>query len=123
MPLPKRHTDGKKLVARRVTESYLGRFHTPKRDDGPRHAAIAKIGTFEICLVEIPSVNESEEMSLWVELYDRDLQLGVDSRKCSDFDEAVDTAHFMIAQARLLTARPGKRDGPSQQIVGRNPQD
>ena len=41
-------------------------------------------------------------MSLWVELYDRDLQLGVDSRKCSDLDEAVDAAHFLIAQARLF---------------------
>jgi hypothetical protein len=79
-------------------------------DDGPRQAAIAKIGTFEVRLVEIPSVNSSEEMSLWVELYDRDIQLGLDSRKCSDFDEAVDAAHFMIAQARLLTARPGKRE-------------
>ena len=93
------------MLARRVTESYLGLFRTPKRDDGPRHAAIARIGTFEVRLIEMPSVNASEEMSLWVELYDRDLQLGVDSRKCSDFDEAVDAAHFLIAQARLLRKR------------------
>ena len=97
------------MLARRVTESYLGRFHTPKRDDGPRHAAIARIGTFEIRLVEIPSVNSSEGMGLWVELYDRDIQLGVDSCKCSDFDEAVDAAHFMIAQAKLLWQKPTRR--------------
>ena len=89
------------MIATRVTESYASLFR-PKRDDGPRHAAVARIGTFEIRLVEMPSVNASEEMSLWVELYDRDLQLGVDSRKCSDLDEAVDAAHFLIAQARLL---------------------
>jgi len=85
-----------KMLARRVTEleSYLGLLRTPERDDGPRHAAVARIGTFEVRLIEMPSVNASEEMSLWVELYDRDLQLGVDSRKCS-----VDVAHFLIAQA------------------------
>ena len=90
------------MLVRRVTESSLGLFGTPKRDDGPRHAAVARIGKFEIRLVELPPDNASEEMSLWVELYDRDLQLGVDSRKCSDLDEAVDAAHFLIAQARLL---------------------
>jgi hypothetical protein len=96
------------MLARRVTEleSYLGLFRTPERDDGPRHAAVARIGKFEVRMVEMPSVNASEDMSLWVELYDRDLQLGVDSRKCSDFDEAVDVAHFLIAQARVLWQKP-----------------
>ena len=99
-----------KMVARRVTESYLGLFVTAKRDDGSRTAQVAKIGIFDVLLVEIPSVNASEEMSLWVELYDRDLQFGVDSRKCSDLDEAIDAAHFMIAQAELLNSEAGKAD-------------
>jgi hypothetical protein len=93
------------MIATRVTESYASLFRPPKRDDGPRHAAVARIGTFEVLLVEMPSVNASEEMSLWVELYDRDLQFSVDSRKCSDLDEAVDATHFLIAQARLLNKR------------------
>jgi hypothetical protein len=97
-----------KMVARRVTESYLGLFRTPKRGDGSRAAAVARIGTFEIRLVEMPSVNASEEMSLWVELYDRDLQFDVDSRKCGDLDEAIDAAHFLIAQARLLNSEAGE---------------
>jgi hypothetical protein len=73
------------MIARRVIESYASLFRPPKRGDGPRHAGVARIGTFEILLVEMPSVNASEEMSLWVELYDRDLQFSVDSRKCSDW--------------------------------------
>jgi hypothetical protein len=97
------------MIARRVTESYASLFRSPKRDHGPRQAAVARIGTFEILLVEMPTVNASEEITLWVELYDRDLQFSVDSRKCSDLDEAVDAAHFLIAQARLLSKRPRKR--------------
>ena len=97
-----------KMIARRITESYLGLFLTAVRDDGSREAAVARIGTFEVRLIEIPSVNASEEMSLWVELYDRDLQFGVDSRRCSDLDEAIDAAHTLIAQAELLDSEAGE---------------
>ena len=58
--------DGQKMIAARVTESYLGLFLTSKRDDGSRAAAIARIGTFDVRLVEMPSVNASEGLGLWV---------------------------------------------------------
>ena len=91
------------MIARRVTESYLGLFLTSKRADGSRAAAVARIGTFEVRLVEMPSSNASEGFSLWVELYDRDLQLGVDSCKCSDLDEAIDaTQRTQSSSASLL---------------------
>ena len=89
------------MIAARVTESYGGLFLTSKHDDGSRAAAIARIGTFDVRLVEMPSVNASEGLGLWVELYDRDLQVGVDSCKCSDLDEAIDAAQLLIAQARV----------------------
>ena len=88
------------MIALRVTESYVGLFLKSKYDDGSRIAAIARIGTFEVRLVEMPPVNACE--SLWVELYNRDLQVGIDSCKCSDLDEAIDAAQLMLAQARRL---------------------
>ena len=84
----------------RVTETYASLFLTPKQADGSRYSAIARIGAFEIRLLERPSVNSPEELELWVELYDRDLRVGVDSYKCSDLDEAIDAAQFLAAQAR-----------------------
>ena len=90
------------MIATRVTESYASLFLTSKHDNGSRHAAIARIGAFEIRLLEIPSVNSPEEASLWVELYDRDLRVGVDSYKCSDLDEAIDAAQLLMTQATRL---------------------
>ena len=87
------------MIATRVIETYAGLFLTSKQGDGSRHAAIASIGAFEVRLVELPSVNSPEELELWVELYDRDLRVGVDSYKCSDLDEAIDVAQFLTAQA------------------------
>ena len=96
------------MIATRVTESYASLFLTSKHDHGSRHAAIARIGAFEVRLLEMPSVNSPEEASLWVELYDRDLRVGVDSNKCSDLDEAIDAAYLLMAHATRLSNEAGK---------------
>ena len=96
------------MIARRVTESYLGLFLTSKRADGSRAAPIARIGMFEVRLVETPSFNASDELSLWVELYDRDLQLNVDSCRCSDLDEAIDATHRLMDMAKQLNNEAGE---------------
>ena len=74
-----------KMIAARVTETYASLFLTPKQDDGSRYSVITRIGDFEVRLLELPSVNSPDELALWVELYDRDLRVGVDSYKCSDW--------------------------------------
>jgi len=94
------NTDGQKMIAARVTESYTSLFLTSKHDDGSRHAAIGRVGAFEVRLLELPCVNSPEELGLWVELYDRDLRVGVDSYRCSDLDDAIDAAQYLTAQAR-----------------------
>ena len=102
------NTDGQKMIAARVTESYTSLFLTSKHDDGSRHAAIARIGAFEVRLLEMPSANSPEEASLWVELYDRGLRVGVDSYKCGDLDEAIDAAQFLMTQATQLNSEAGE---------------
>ena len=88
------------MIAARVTETYASLFLTPKQDDGSRYSVITRIGDFEVRLLELPCVNSPDELALWVELYDRDLRVGVDSYKCSDLDEAIDAAQFLTAEAR-----------------------
>lgn len=102
------NTDGQKMIAARVTESYTSLFLTSKHDDGSRHAAIARIGAFEVRLLEIPSANSPEEAGLWVELYDRGLRVGVDSYKCGDLDEAIDIAQVLMTQATHLNSEAGE---------------
>jgi hypothetical protein len=101
LPVQKRpSTRMNKMIAARVMETYTSLFLTPKQEDGSRYSVIARVGDFEVRLLELPSGNSSEELILWVELYDRDLRVGVDSCKCSDLDEAIDAAQFLTAQAR-----------------------
>src|SRR5262245_57282829 len=98
----------KKMIATRVTESYASLFLTSKHEGDSRHAAIARIGAFEVRLLEMPSVNSPEEASLWVELYDLELRLGVDSCKCNDLHEAIDAAHLLMIKAKLLNNGAGE---------------
>jgi hypothetical protein len=101
LPVQKRpSTRMNKMIAARVMETYTSLFLTPKQEDGSRYSVIARVGDFEVRLLELPSGNSSDELILWVELYDRDLRVGVDSCKCSDLDEAIDAAQFLTAQAR-----------------------
>jgi hypothetical protein len=101
------NTDRQEMIAKRVTESYASLFVPSGRDDNLRDAPIVRIGAFEVRLLEMPS-GSSEEASLWVELYDLDLRLGVDSCKCSDLDEAIDAAHFLMVKAKLLNNEAGE---------------
>src|SRR5262245_34147611 len=95
------------MIATRVTESYASLFLPSKHGD-LRHAAIVRVGAFEVRLIEMPSVNSAEEASLWVELYDLDLRLGVDSCKCGDLDEAIDAAHLLMIKAKLINDEAGE---------------
>ena len=115
------NTDRQKMIATRVTESYANLFLPSKHDGDSRHAAIARIGAFEVRLLEMPSVNSPEEASLWVELYDLDLRLGVDSYKCSHLDEAIDAAHLLMIKAKLLNneaeeAAPSSYEGLQENL-------
>ena len=90
------------MIAARVTESYASLFLAPKSDDGSRNILIEMVGAFEVRLVAIPSVNAPAGLSLWVELYCRDLPLGVDSCKCNNLDEAIEAATLLAIQAGEL---------------------
>jgi len=45
------------MIAARVMEAYTSLFLTPKQDDGSRYSVIARIGDFDVRLLELPSVN------------------------------------------------------------------
>ena len=86
------------MIATRVKDSYANL--ASKYDHGTLGTPIEWIGPFEVRLFEMPSVNSHEGLNLWVELYDRDLRVSVDSCKCRDLDEAIDAVQFLIAQAK-----------------------
>jgi hypothetical protein len=49
------------MIATRITESYASLFLTSRYDDGSRYVAIARIGAFEVRLIEMASGDSPEE--------------------------------------------------------------
>ena len=56
LPVQKRpSTRMDKMIVARVMETYTSLFLTPKQEDGSRYSVIARIGDFEVRLLELPS--------------------------------------------------------------------
>ena len=85
----------------RVVEAYASLFLAPKRDDGSQVASIVTIGAFEVLLVEMSS-GTSELMLVWVELYSRHHRMSIDSRGCSELEEAIWVAKYFVSLATNL---------------------
>ena len=112
LPVQKRpSTRMDKMIAARVMETYTSLFLTPKQEDGSRYSVIARIGDFEVRLLEMPSGNSSEELTLWVELYDRDLRVGEDARHARQHSGPVLHPHAQVIGSLHVADRKDRRLG------------
>ena len=93
--------DTSEQLDQRVVQAYTSLFLAPKRDDGSQVAPIATIGAFEVRLVEMSS-DASELMLVWVELYSRHRRMSIDSRSCSELEEAIWAAEYFVSLATDL---------------------
>ena len=83
----------------RVTQAYASLFLAPKREDGSKVALIARLGAFEVLLVEMPSPNVADTSRIWIELRGRDDQITIDSCGCDDLERAIFAAEDFVSQA------------------------
>jgi hypothetical protein len=73
-----------------------------QRGDGAKTVSLGRFGSYEVLLVEFARGNTTSDMQLWIELYDHDLQHGLDSCSCTDIEEATIAARELILRARQL---------------------
>jgi hypothetical protein len=79
----------------------MGLLLVPADHNGARTVPLARFGRYEVRLTEfIPDRGADEP--IWLELYDRDAQCGIDSCRCSDLEEAVVSAGHLVSRAREL---------------------
>ncbi len=73
-----------------------------QRGDGSKTISLGRFGSYEVLLVEFARGNATNDMQLWIELYDHELQHGLDSCSCTDIEEAAIAARELISGARQL---------------------
>ena len=74
---------------------------------------VARVGAFEVRLIEFADGNRRGSLDLWIELYRHDTQSSIDSYLCRDLDEMENVGESFISQARGLCESNGDCD-PSQ---------
>jgi len=87
----------------RLVRAYVLLLLIPEDEHGSRTVSLDRYGHYDVRLVEIADDNPVTADELpWVELYDHDCQVVLDSCRPDDFEDAAIAADGLISQARQL---------------------
>jgi hypothetical protein len=76
-------------------------FAAPDKD-GSKTVSLARIGQYEVLLVEFVQPWLADSPRLWLELYAHNIDAMIDSCWCEDIDEVVSAAKQLILRAKAL---------------------
>jgi hypothetical protein len=93
----------------RLTRGYVHLCHAPADHHGAKTVSLARFGNYEVRLFEFVQTGASDATPMWLELYSRETQLGIDSCRCYDLEEAVHTTEDFISHARELDEDAARR--------------
>jgi hypothetical protein len=89
-------------VLNRLYQAYIGLGVALPQEDGSRMVPLARIGAFELRLLELAEHRRSDSADFWFELYCRDSRMSLDSCRCQDLEVAEFIANDFIVLAREL---------------------
>jgi hypothetical protein len=78
----------------------------PPGANASRVVALARLGSFEIRLIQPMSVSPTSEARFWLDLFDHDRQLSIDSVGDRVVEDAVIAAEEFIGRATKLSENP-----------------
>jgi hypothetical protein len=93
---------GTLLSELRITRAYMRLLFVPPNEDGTKTVSLARIGNYEVLLVELSQSRFVDGAPLWLELYAHDLNAVIDSYRCTDVEEAASAAEQLISCAKVL---------------------
>ena len=104
------------FLALRVTQAYVSLSSAPRSETGARTVSLAKCGNCELRLIELSTATHGGEPPLWVELYDHDVRASIDSCRCSDLEETVSAAEYLLSRAQQFAEGedPGDAEDDSE---------
>jgi hypothetical protein len=86
----------------RVTQAFIALSSIPGSSPAPRTLSIAMIGKCEIRMFNASSIQPGDAPPLWIELFDHDAQVSVDSCICREIDDAVAAFDELLSDAETL---------------------
>jgi hypothetical protein len=110
-------TSKSRCIELRIARAYMRLAFVSQRGDGAKAVSLGRFGGYEVLLVELAKGSTTTDTQLWIELYDHNLQHGLDSCSCTDIEEATIAARELITRARQLNVEVQPDLGKGQNDV------
>jgi hypothetical protein len=110
-------TSKNRCIELRIARAYMRLAFVSQRGDGAKAVSLGRFGGYEVLLVELAKGGTDADTQLWIELYDHNLQHGLDSCSCTDIEEATIAARELITRARQLNVEVQPDLGKGQNDV------
>jgi hypothetical protein len=98
--------DGKmsatKALEQRIMQGRIWALVAAERIDGQRTVSLARHGAFEVRLIELPQDPLSDNIPLWIELFEHESSTTLDSCSGHDLRHMAVAAEAFISQAKDL---------------------
>ena len=85
----------------RVTQAYIKLLSIAERGTETGTVSLARIGNYEIRILEGSKSGSDSESLIWMELFDHDAQMSIDSFRCREVEDALAVFKDFFAQANL----------------------
>jgi hypothetical protein len=89
-------------LERLIVQSYVWVLRAPKAADGQKVASLSRHGLYEVRLLEPSEMTQDNDLPFWVELFDKEQNLSVDSYAGDDIEETAAAVQHLISRAELL---------------------
>jgi len=86
----------------RLIQAYLNLFTVQPGLDGSRKVSLGRFGCYDVRLMELCPDSLADSLPVWVELYDHEFRVTLDSRGCDELEVATLAAEHFLSQARQL---------------------
>lgn len=81
-----------------IIRSYIKLLSLPESAHGAKSVSLARIGNYEIYIFDDTQSDEADRPLFWMELFDHDARLSIDSCCCRDIKAAVVAFENFISQ-------------------------
>ena len=97
-----RNTPSSKLSEFRIAQAYIRLLLSSDGKDGNKMASLARVGDYEVRLIEFSQAGSADAPPMWMELYAHHLKLSIDSCSCHEIEEAAGAAEYLFSQAECM---------------------
>ncbi len=98
----------------RTTQAFIALSGISGGDFAPKTISIARTGIYEIRMFSGQPRWPNDVPPVWIELFDHDARMSVDSCGCLEIEEALAGFDALVAQAENPDSGPGPEEGDAQ---------